>query len=282
MLELREELIEVVLLGLSEEELDGLIVAGEELFVEWEEAEAEMGEDFVVGAVFDFEDVAPIELAWEDVLCESAAESGLVAVDECCDLSRGEGEDHAEARGLDDDVFVFFASSVGDVLVLECFAEDACVVAVVGFEDVGHGVAFGLEDEAEAAVVADGLAEGGGGAVGRDEKRAEGGLHGAWGVGALGLVERLPSGEVVVVLLEIAEIGLPDDVFDGKDEVAASDDVAFARGCRCGDEEVASWVDFAAVVEAEVVGRGSREGVDGGENHEVAGVGVFLGGAGDL
>ena len=56
---------------------------------------------------------------------------------------------------------------------MEGFAEAVGVVAEVGVEGVGQGVAFGLEEEADTVVLGKGLIDDRGGAVGRDEQREE-------------------------------------------------------------------------------------------------------------
>ena len=53
-------------------------------------------------------------------------------------------EQGGEAGRLDADIFLVFSADVGDGFVVECFAESVGVVAVVGVEGVGEGVALGL------------------------------------------------------------------------------------------------------------------------------------------
>lgn len=57
--------------------------------------------------------------------------------------------------------------------MVECFAESVGVVAVVGVEGVGEGVALGLEHQADAVVLVQCLIDGRGGGVSRDKQEAE-------------------------------------------------------------------------------------------------------------
>ena len=56
---------------------------------------------------------------------------------------------------------------------MEGLAEAVGVIAVVGGESVGEGVAFGLEHNALAVVVAKDLIDGGGAGVGGDEEHPQ-------------------------------------------------------------------------------------------------------------
>lgn len=57
--------------------------------------------------------------------------------------------------------------------MVEGFSESVGVVTVVGIECVGKGVALGLEHQADAVVLVQGLIDGCGGGVGRDEQETE-------------------------------------------------------------------------------------------------------------
>ena len=82
-------------------------------------------------------------------------------------------EQGGEAGRLDADIFLVFSADVGDGFVVECFAESVGVVAVVGVEGVGEGVALGLEHQADAVVLVQCLIDGRGGGVSRDKQEAE-------------------------------------------------------------------------------------------------------------
>lgn len=116
------------------------------------------------------EHVVPYEAEIEEVEDEAAEQAVLGVGDEIQNLSGRAGEERGEARILDVHIFTVLAADVGDGLVVECLAEAVGVVAVVGAECVGEGVALRLEHQAGAAVVAEDLIDCGCGGVGRDEE----------------------------------------------------------------------------------------------------------------
>ena len=116
------------------------------------------------------EHVVPHEAEVEEVEYESAEQTVLGIGDEVQDLSGCSCEERGETRVLDVHIFAVLAADVGDGLVVERLAEAVGVVAVVGAECVGEGVAFGLEHKAGAAVVAKDLIDRSCGGVGRDEE----------------------------------------------------------------------------------------------------------------
>lgn len=108
------------------------------------------------------EDIVPFASGVQVVEHKAGEKSVLGVLDEGADLLRDAGEKGAQARGLDADVFLVLAADVGDGFVVEGLAEAIGVVAVVGVEGVGKGVAFGLEHQALAVVLIEGLVDGGG------------------------------------------------------------------------------------------------------------------------
>lgn len=128
-------------------------------------------EMFIKGGVgVGAEHVVPHEAEVEEVEYEAAEQAVLGVGDEIQNLSGRSGEERGKARILDVHIFTVLAADVGDGLVMEGLAEAVGVVAVVGTESVGEGVALGLEHQACAAVVAENLIDGRGGGVGRDEE----------------------------------------------------------------------------------------------------------------
>lgn len=168
-----EVCVEGIFLGGREVEGDFSHFA--EHVVEVVELGAEAAEVVVGRAAVGFgEDVLPLQAGGEVVEHEAAEKAVLGIRDEVQDLLGRAGEKAAEARVLEVDVFAVFAADVGDVLVVEGFAEAVGVVAVVGGEGVGEGVAFGLEHDALSVVVAKDLVDGGGAGVGGDEEHPQG------------------------------------------------------------------------------------------------------------
>ena len=102
---------------------------------------------------------------------------------------------------------------------MEGFAEAVGVVAVVGVEGVGEGVALGLEHQADTVVFVQGLIDGGGGGVGRDKQETERRLFRLFeGFLVLGGVIFIELG---LVLFAFGFVELAQFVVDGVDEVSA-------------------------------------------------------------
>lgn len=120
--------------------------------------------------------------------------------------------------------------------MVECLAEAIGVVAVVGAEGVGEGVALGLEHEAFAVVVVEYLINGCGGRIGGDEKhlhrRFFGFLHGGFFLSG-GVVFR----EALSVFCHFGFIDFSQSVVYGLDKVSAECQAAFAGGGFGCDEE---------------------------------------------
>lgn len=128
-------------------------------------------EMFVKGGVdVGVEHVVPDKAEIKEVEDESTEQAVLGVGDEIQNLSGRSGEERGKAWILDVHIFTVFAADVGYGLVVERLSEAVGVVAVVGAECVGEGVALGLEHQAGAAVVAKGLIDCGCGGVGRDKE----------------------------------------------------------------------------------------------------------------
>lgn len=128
-------------------------------------------------------------------------------------------EQGGEAGRLDADIFLVFSADVGDGFVVECFAESVGVVAVVGVEGVGEGVALGLEHQADAVVLVQCLIDGRGGGVCRDEQEAERRFFRLF-EGFL-VLRGVIFIELGLVLLTFGFVELAQFVVDGVDEVSA-------------------------------------------------------------
>ncbi len=218
------------------------------------------------------EDVLPLQAGGEVVEHKAAEKAVLGIRDEVLDLLGRAGEQATQPRVLEVDVFSVFSADIGDVLVVEGLAEAVGVVAVVGGEGVGEGVAFGLEHDALAVIVAKDLIDGGGAGVGGDEEHPQGRFLG------LVHVHLLLVGLVLLHLLLVFHffglVDLAEAVVDGVDEVFAERESSFAGGGAGRDEEEEVGPDGAFVVDAGYV----RE--DGGNDREGAqeqDVGVFFG-----
>lgn len=131
-------------------------------------------------------------------------------------------------------------------------AEVVGVVAVVGVEGVGQGVALGLEHDAATVVLAEDLNEGGGAGVGREEEHPERRFHGLFDRQLLLVDLVFPH-----LLLEVHHLGLIDfthTVVDGLDDVLTERQTAFAGGCLGGNEEIEVWPVGTVVVNSGEVG----------------------------
>ena len=147
-------------------------------------------------------------------------------------------------------------------------AEAVGVVAVVGSEDVGEGVAFGLEHEAAASVIGEDLIDGGGAGVGRDDEHPEGRLF-RWlqvRVLFLGAVE---AGLLDAVFIHFFAVEFPKPVMDGLCQAAAEGEPTFAGGCGRGDVEEEVGIDLLVVVNAVHLAETGGPGGEGAEDEDV-------------
>jgi len=175
------------------------------------------------------EHVVPHEAEVEEVEYESAEQTVLGIGDEVQDLSGCSCEERGETRVLDVHIFAVLAADVGDGLVVERLAEAVGVVAVVGAECVGEGVAFGLEHKAGAAVVAKDLIDRSCGGVGRDEEHTHRRFFGLLHIDFL-LAGGIVFSKLVLVFDDFGLVDFAEAVVDGFDDISAECETAFAGG----------------------------------------------------
>ena len=111
--------------------------------------------------------------------------------------------------------------------MMESFAEAIGIVAQVGVESVGQGVALCLEKEADPVILRERLIDDRGGAVGWDEKREERRLLRLDGerILAVGCKSYLSG----LVFLHLTAVFIAKRLMDGSDQVTAQGETAFAR-----------------------------------------------------
>lgn len=214
----------------------------------------------------------PGDAGGEAIEDESAEKAVLGVRDKVLDLAGCAGEDGGKTGALDVDVFPVLAAGVGDGLVLEGLAEAFGVVAVVGREGGGEGIAFGLEHEALFIVLTKGLVEGGGAGVGGDEEDAEGWCLGF--VQVLLVIGGIINGKFLFVLDILPFVLFPKGLVDGLCNGAAKGKAAFAcRGVTGDEEEEIGIVDEFVVLAADT----GEAGGDDGKGAEKEKVGIFGG-----
>ncbi len=195
------------------------------------------------------EHIVPDEAEVEEVEDEAAEETVLGIGDEVDNLPGCSCQERGEARILDIHVFTVLAPDVGDGLVVEGLAEAVGVVAVVGAEGVGEGVALGLEHKSGSAVVAEHLIDGCGGGVGRDEEHTHRRFFGFFHIHFL-FAGGVVFGELLLVFHYFGLVDFAEAVVDGFDDVAAEGEAAFAGGCLGGDEEEQVRIDGAVGIDS--------------------------------
>lgn len=119
--------------------------------------------------------------------------------------------------------------------MVESLAEAVGVVAVVGAECVGEGVAFRLEHKAGAAVVAKDLIDRSCGGVGRDEEHTHRRFFGLLHIDFL-LAGGIVFSKLVLVFDDFGLVDFAEAVVDGFDDISAECETAFAGGGLGGDE----------------------------------------------
>ena len=241
------------------ENLEEVVVVGSELLEAFIECAFGRG----VG-----EDVVPDCRNVQAVECEAAEEAVFRVGDEVENLARSAGEDGGEAGLADVDIFAVLAADVGDGLVVEGLAEAVGVVAVVGAEGVGEGVALGLEHQSAASVVVQHLVDCCGGGVGRNEEHTEGRFLGLLHRGFL-FAGGVVFGELLLVFHNFGLVDFAEAVVDWFDKVAAEGEAAFAGGGSGGDEEEEVREDGTAVVDAFYVGHTGGEDCERTEDEDV-------------
>lgn len=168
-LDLVEVFVEVLALLSRETDLDAGVLL--QAVIKGEELTAEDFEMVVQGLPVTFvQDIEPDEGFVQAIEEETGEETVLYAGHQVGNLLGRSGEDGRDTGLLDADIFPFRAAKVGDGLVLEALAEALGEVAEVLAEAGGKDVAFGLEEEALAVVLVEGLIHGGGAAISRNEE----------------------------------------------------------------------------------------------------------------
>lgn len=267
-----EPFVEVGCLGGREEETDvtGLFKDG----VEVVELLSESLEMFVkCGVRMGAKHVVPYEVEVEEVEDKATEQAVLGVGDEIQNLSGRSGEERGKAWILDVHIFTVFAADVGYGLVVERLSEAVGVIAIVGAECVGEGVALGLEHQAGAAVVAKDLIDCGCGGVGRDEEHTHRRFFGLLHIDFLlagGIVFR----KFVFIFDDFGLVDFTEAVVDGFDDISAECETAFAGGCLDGDEEEYVRIDCAVGIDSEDV---REAGGDDGHRAEDEDVRVFRG-----
>ena len=249
--------VEVCLLLWRKAELK--VFAASEYIVEVMVVFSEGTEVVIEGAVKGVvKDIVPDNPGVQCVECEAAEKAVLGIGDEVEDLMWGSGQEGGEPWVADADIFSVFAPDVGDGLVVECLAEAIGVVAVVGAEGVGEGVALGLEHEAFTVVVIEYLINGCSGRISRDEKH----LHG-WFFrlfhGGFFLSSGVVFCESLFVFYHFCFVDFSQSVMYGLGKVTAECQAAFAGGGFGGDEEEQVGIDGAFVIYATDVGQAGGE-----------------------
>lgn len=247
--------VEGLLLAQGQGELDGRGVL--ECMVESQELFAQGVKVFVQGLSGAFvKDVVPFGFLVQVVEEEAAEQAVLYVGHEVDHLLRGAGEYGGKAGLFHLDVFPLAAAEVGDGFVVKGFAEAVGEVAEVLAEGGGEGIAFGLEHQALLVVLIEGLVDGGGAAVGREEEEADGrrcGLRDAVGF-LLTLVGFFLQPELFFLLG--AEV--PEFVVNGLYEASAEAESAFATAGTSGDEEIEVGINDHLGVDAGDVGEAGR------------------------
>ena len=151
-------------------------------------------------------------------------------------------------------------------------AEVVGVVAVVGVEGVGQGVALGLEHDAATVVLAEDLNEGGGAGVGREEEHPERRFHGLFDRQLL-LVD-LVFAHLLLVVHNFGLVDFAHTVVDGLDDVLAEGQAAFAGGCLGGYEEVEVGPVGTVVIDAGKVRKTGGDADDGADEEDVGNLGI--------
>ena len=278
-----EEVV-VLLLGAAVVVVEGALLAGGQgklqfrlhlqALVEFEEAVADVVEDFFQGGVAGAgENVNPFQAEVEVVEDEAAEQAVLRIRDEGGDLSRCSGEDGGEVRPQEFYKFPVFSPGVGDGLVVEGLPEAVGVVAVVGGEDIGQGVSFGFEHQATSSVVGEDLIDGCGAGAGWNDEHPQGRLFGRFQVRILFLC-LVETGLLDAVFVHIVPVELAELVMDGLCETSAEGEPAFTGGGRGRDVEEEVGIDFLVVIDAIDFDQAGGSGDEGSQDEDV---GVFVG-----
>ena len=162
--------------------------------------------------------------------------------------------------------------------MVEGFAETVGEVTEVLTEGGGEGVAFGLEHQTLLVVLIEGLVDGGGAAVGREEEQADGRWRGLRD--AVGLLLALVGFFFQPVLSLFLGAEVTEFVVDGLYKASAEAESAFSASGTGGDEKVEVGIDDHLGVDAGDVGKTGREDGKGAEDEHVC-IGVRVVDLGD-
>lgn len=241
--------VEGTLLGFREREAH--FGQGVELLVEVEEAEADVIEDFVErGTVATRKYIDPLQPEVDVVEDETREKAVLGIGNQGGYLAGRSGEDGRQTGPQQLDELPVLAAGVGYGFVVEGLAEAITVVAEVGTEDVGQGIALGFEHQSVAAIVVEDLIDRSGAGVGRDDEHPERGLFGRLQFGMV-LLCVLVADFLDAVLVHLVAVEGAELVVDGLREAAAEREAPFAGRGRGRDEEEEVGEDLAATVDAE-------------------------------
>lgn len=161
--------------------------------------------------------------------------------------------------------------------MVEGLTEAVGVVAKVGVESVGQGVAFCLEQKADTVVLGKGLIDDGCGAVGRNEQSEEWRFFGLDGQSVLAVDDKGGLGGFVLFHLLAVLVAKRGVQWRGK--VATEREPTFASGGAGGDIEEEIGEDFSAIINAVDIRHTGRKD---GERAEDEDVGIDIGnGIGD-
>ena len=202
-----------------------------------------LGDRFLVG-----EGTEPDEFRLQAVECEAAEQAVLGIRDEIENLIRRAGEQRGQLGLLDEHTLAVLTSGERYVLVVKRLAEAVGILAVVGGEDVGEGVAFAFEHHPAATVVVEDLIDHRGGTVGRDVVHQHRRFLGDFKTGLVlgGLVFL----HLFFVLLLLLVALLVEVIVDCLREVATERKTPLACGSTGGDEQEEVGVHSPPVVNA--------------------------------
>ena len=207
----------------------------------------EFQEEIVLGdLVLVGERAEPDEFSLQAVEREAAEQAVLGIRDEIENLIRGAGEQRGQFGLLNEHTLAVLASGERDVFVVKRLAEAVGILAVVGGEDVGEGVAFAFEHHPAAAVVVQDLIDHRGGTVGRDvvhqHRRFLGDFKSSLVLGGLVFLHLL------FVLLFLLVASLMQVIVDCLREVATERKTPLACGSTGGDEQEEVGVHSPSVI----------------------------------
>lgn len=228
-----KEVVELFLLRPAECELDGVLW---KFLQEGVEVEADLLELLIgCGRIGVGKHIMPNQFRLHDIEDETAEEAVFSVRDKVQDLLRCAGQDGGKLWLYDFNKFMVFFSEVGNGFVVEGLSEAVGVVAEVGIEGVGEGVAFGFKEKADTVVLGKRLIDDRGCAVCRDEQSEERRLFGRHFEGVLAVdgIGHLCG----FILFHLFTVFVAQGLVDGCGEVAAKGEATFASRGAGGDEQ---------------------------------------------